>query len=468
MTALPLAGPSGQLRGKAESRRVVNWMPVQTETNTGKGGQGAYLKQCPGLRYLCNLGYPVAGLKAANGVLYAMAGSQLVEVSASFGQTVRGTMGTGVPSFGVNQTQLNVVCGNASYVYDFATHVITKVLTNWQGSALVSVLDGYGVYSQAGTRQFYISGNEDFTALNVLQFASAEGSTGNIVGHIEQHRQIVFLKETTGEVWYDDPNAGADFPLARNSSATIEVGCAAAHTLHKIGGVAYWLGADENGQGVVFGMAGYVPQRVSHHALEELLAALPDLSQAVAWVYHQEGLTFYVLNVPGLATTWVYEVSAGTWHERADWDTTNGQFVPWRANCHAVAYGMHIVGDSLGNLYELSPLKSSNYTGPLVRDFISPHNATAELAVTRFGSLQLDCETGQGLSDGSQGQVMLRYSNDGGANWSNWRYLTLGVVGATLARARATMLGISRDRVWHLRVTDDVLVNPLAVVINAV
>lgn len=463
MPSLPLAGPTGQLRGGAETRRVVGWMPVATESQTAKGALNYYLKQCAGLNLLGNLGGPVAGLCAANGALYAAANGKLQSISSSLVATPVGSVSGAIVSMAANETQLSCVGDGVNYVLDFGTSIVTPVVENWQGSILVDVLDGYGVYSQPGTRQFYISNHEDFTVLNPLYFASAESSDGFIIGHIVRHRELLVMKEKTVEVWYDDVSA-TDFPFSRNSGANIEAGLVAPRSLKKVGGVAYWLGCDGNGVGIVFSMAGYAPARVSNHALEEKLSALPDLTGATAFTYHQEGLTYYVLNVPGLESTWVYEVSAGMWHERAE--LIDGEYQPWRATCHAFAYGKHIVGDAAGNIYQLDPLTTNNGGDVLVRDFISPHSALPTLKKQRFSSLQLDCRVGQGKADGSQALIQLRYSNDGGQKWGAWRQMTLGNVGRTLARARATLLGSAYDRVWHLRVTDDVQCNPLAIVVN--
>ena len=70
MPSLPLAGPTYQLRDtRAAVDRCVNWVPVQIESGTGKGGAAAYLKQVPGKAQLCDLGAPVRGIYCADGVL---------------------------------------------------------------------------------------------------------------------------------------------------------------------------------------------------------------------------------------------------------------------------------------------------------------------------------------------------------------------------------------------------------------
>lgn len=467
MTALSLVGPSNGLRfGKADCERTINYMPVMIESGQGKGGAVAYLKQIPGLRLLAGLGDEIRGLFVARNGLYAVAGNGIFEVTSSFISTRRGSMFSASGSVGMaqNNTQLAVVDGAGLYVLDLDSLTLTTNPANWRGSVVVDTLDGYGLFAATDSNQFYVSANQDFTTFDALDFASAEGSSGNIASLIVKHREAVFLKTKTGEVWYDA--GGADFPLSRNDGANIEIGCAAPHTLVKKGGVAFWLGRDESGSAAVFQMAAYQPQRISSHALEELLEAAGDLSGATAFAYSQEGLSFYVLQVPGLQTTWVYEVTTGAWHERAE--LVNGQYQPWRATSYAYVYGMHIVGDAQGNLYELDVSKNTNNGETLVRDRITPHMALQTLKRVRIGSIQIDCEVGAGLPSGFSPKLMLRYSDDGGKTWGSWRYLTLGVVGQYKARARATMLGCTRDRVWHIRCTDDVACNVLSAVVDEV
>lgn len=467
MPALSLVGPSYPLRfGKADCERTINYMPVIIESGNGKGGNQGYLKQIPGLRLLCNLGGALRGLVVARDVLYAVAGSTLYQVSNAWSSTNRGTVAAGSNPVGlsVNETQIAIACGASGYAYDLDTTTLTAISANWRGSNLVDVLDGFGVFAEPDTAQFYLSGAQDFTSLDALDFATAEGSTGNIVSWLVKHRELLILKQNTGEVWYDA--GGADFPLSRNDGANIEIGCAAAYSLQKIGGVAFWLGRDDQGAAAVFSMQAYQPQRISTHALEELLEQITDLSGATAFTYHQDGLTFYVLNVPGLSTTWVYEVTSGQWCERAEF--VDGDYQPWRATCHAFVYGLHVIGDAEGNLYALDVTKNTNNGDTLVRDRITPHFAAPTLRRQRVGSLQIECGVGQGITLGAEARLMLRYSDDGGKTWGNWRYPTLGEIGQFKARARVSMLGAARDRVWHIRVTDDVSCDLLSAVFDEV
>jgi hypothetical protein len=438
-------------------------MPVLIESGSGKGGQSAYLKQVPGKVAKVSLGSALRGAFVAREVLYVVAGSKFYRIASDWTATELGTLSSssGPVDFADNTTQLVMVDGPNGYVYDLDEGTFAAIGGSWPGSERVSILDGFGIYCEPDTEQFFVTSNQDFSVIDALNYASAEGTTGNIVAHIVKHRELLILKERTGEVWYS--SGGADFPLSRNDGAAIEFGCAATHSLQKIAGTAFWLTKDENGSATVSAMTSYTPQRVSSHALEEALSGIADLSGAYAFTYQQEGLSFYVLQVPGLSSTWVYELASGVWHERGEW--VNGEWAQDLATCHAYAYGVHIVGGSDGKVYVLDPLTSQSNGAELVRDWISPHNAQPSAARMRFGSLQVDCEVGEGLA-GSDAKLMLRYSDDGGKVWSNWRYMTLGEIGRYQARARATMLGSGRDRVWNIRVSDAVQCNPVAVLVD--
>lgn len=52
--------------------------------------------------------------------------------------------------------------------------------------------------------------------------------------------------------------------------------------------------------------------------------------------------------------------------------------------------------------------------------------------------------------------IQLRYSRDGGRNWSEWRHLDMGEVGDFVKTIAARRLGRGKQWVFDLRVTDPV------------
>lgn len=480
MPALPLAGPSNYLRFlTADCERTVNWMPVNIE-GQGKGGQTRYLKQCPGLKAFGSAGTgPVTALVQARGILYAAINGRLIRVASDATQIDVGAVDQFSYFTAVNNTQIAIASKTAMRVYDLDDLSMSSVELNFLGTSSLDVLDGYGILAQPGTTTFYITANQDFTVIDALQYASAEGSNGNITSLIVKNREIQILKEQNSEIWYD--SGATDFPLTRNDGANIEAGSGAGRTLVKIGGVAYWLGKDASGGNVVFAMSGYAPQRVSNRALEEQLSEIDDVSDSYAFSYTDEGQSFIVLQVPGLQTTWVYDVSASMWHERAEY--VNGVFQPWRATCHAYCYGKHFVGDASGQIYVMEHAWNMYGTDVMVRDRYTPTQASPTNQPQRFGMLQIECSVGEGVVDVSivpsdppyevqtprAAKLMLRYANDGtNIEGKSWKYLSLGKIGELKTRCRATMLGSARTRRWQIRVTDDIRCDVLDAIVNEV
>jgi hypothetical protein len=74
-----------------------------------------------------------------------------------------------------------------------------------------------------------------------------------------------------------------------------------------------------------------------------------------------------------------------------------------------------------------------------------------------YSKFEILCETGTGAT------VMLRYSDDNGATWSDWKYETVGAIGNYSNKAKFTRLGSGFDRVFHVRTTANAPFNPVAV-----
>jgi len=109
---------------------------------------------------------------------------------------------------------------------------------------------------------------------------------------------------------------------------------------------------------MIMQMEGYLPKRISTHAVENTLAN-EYIDDAVAWTYQLEGHECYVVSFPTLNLTWVYDVTTTMWHK---WlYVTNGNvYERHRGNCSAVFQGLVLCGDyANGKIYELD---RENYT----------------------------------------------------------------------------------------------------------
>ena len=76
----------------------------------------------------------------------------------------------------------------------------------------------------------------------------------------------------------------------------------------------------------------------------------------------------------------------------------------------------------------------------------------------RHAALTLAVETGVGLTtgQGSDPQIMLRWSDDGGHTWSNEHWLSMGPEGDFDRRMIWRRLGAPRDRIYEISGSDPV------------
>lgn len=335
------------------------------------------------------------------------------------------------------------------------------------GPVRVAFMDGYFIVPTASTRQFQISALYDGTDWDGLDIGLKEGAPDNLSTLIVANRQLWLLGEQTAEVWFNtgDP----DFPFARIQGAFLEQGIAARETLQELDGGVYWVTKSRNGDAmVVQGLQLTSPRRISTYPLEEAIKSYGDISGATAYTYQEGGHSFYALNFPSADTTWHFDTSTSLWHERQS-TTSVGYLSRHRAQTHAFYQGRHIVGDfESKNLYELSNSTYDDNGLPLPVIRSSPHVSSDGERIF-FAAMQLDMETGKGLTSGqgSDPQVVLDMSDDGGHTWSREKITSAGKIGEYKRRVMWRRLGQSRDRVFRVKITDPIPVTLISALVEA-
>jgi hypothetical protein len=123
-----------------------------------------------------------------------------------------------------------------------------------------------------------------------------------------------------------------------------------------------------------------------------------------------------------------------------------------------------VVGDfENGNIYafDLDVYADNGSIQKWLRSWRALPTGQNNLKRTAHHSLQLDCESGVGLNlgQGSDPQVMLRWSDDGGHTYSNEHWSPVGKIGVYQHRVFWRRLGMTlklRDRVYEVSGTDPV------------
>lgn len=458
----PILGSAYVARSvNAADNRMINLFP---EIIPEGGKEPAFLNRAPGLKLKVSVGLgPIRGMWEFNDNLYVVSRDKLYKVDSSYAVTTLGTVsGTSGPvSMSDNGTQLFVACNGPSYIYNSQTNAFAQITdSDFPGAGTVSYLDGYFVFNEPNSQKIWVTALLDGTSVDPLDFASAEGSPDGVVGIIVDHRELWVFGTNSVEVWYNSGNA--DFPLSRIQGAFNEIGCAAPYSIAKMDNGLFWLGKDARGQGIVYRANGYTGTRISTHAVEWQIQQYENMSDAIAYTYQQDGHSFYVLIFPQANRTWVYDVATQAWHERAGF--ANGEFTRHRSNCQAFFQGEVLVGDyQNANVYsfDLDDYSDNGSIQKWLRSWRALPTGQNNLKRTAQHSLQLDCETGVGLNlgQGSDPEVMLRWSDDGGHTWSNEHWVSIGKIGEYYRRAIWRRLGMTlklRDRVYELSGTDPV------------
>jgi hypothetical protein len=178
----------------------------------------------------------------------------------------------------------------------------------------------------------------------------------------------------------------------------------------------------------------------------------------------QDGHTFYSLTFPTANATWVYDMTTALWHQRGWRDPATGTLGRHRANCYVFAFGKSLVGDyQTGAIYELDPRTYSDNGAALVLQATFPPLFDGENAgLVEQNWLVLECETGVGLDSGlvpgTDPQVSLLVSDDGGNLYAPALRRSLGPIGKTKHVVEWRALGSSADRRCKIEVSDPVKV----------
>jgi hypothetical protein len=456
----PILGQAYVARSvNAADNRLINMFPEATPD----GQTGGFLNRAPGLRRLASVGTgPIRGLWQYGDYGYVVSGARLYRLDSNWTSTPIGAVsGSGPVSMVDNGTQLFVAANPDGYIYDASTQQYAKITdVDFPGAKTVGYLDGYFVFQEPNSQRFWTSELLDGTQIDPLSFASAEGMPDDLVSLFVDHREVWLFGTQSVEVWYDA--ATTPFPLARIQGAVNEFGCAATYSVAKMDNSIFWLGADARGQGIVFRANGYTGQRISTHAVEYAIQSYGTISDAIAFTYQQDGHSFYVLTFPTAQKTWVFDAATSMWHERAGF--ANGQFIRHRANCQMFFNNENIVGDfENGNVYayDLDVYADGTFPQKWLRSWRALPTNQNNLKRTAQHSLQVNIEAGVGLvsGQGSDPQIMLRWSDDGGHTWSNEHWMSIGKIGAYATRAIRRRLGMTdklRDRVYEISGTDPV------------
>lgn len=401
---------------------------------------------------------------AEAGRSFAIIGATLWEEDVYGGLTSRGSVGMDAYPATIRSNgagQLFITSAGDGYVYTLATNTLAAVSALADKARMGGMLDGYNValdtITNSTTPTLYISDSLDAATWDPTRFIQNSATSDPWQAVLVSNRYLYLLGERTSQVWYDV--GSSPVPFALYPSGIIQYGIAATFSAAVADGAPIWLAQTANGSGMVVRASGLAPEVISTYPVQRAISSYSTISDAIAEVYTEMGHTFYLLTFPTAQATWCYDVQSQVWHKRGTWISEEGRYRAWRPRWHAYAFGQHrwLDGET-GSLYTASVDVATDVDGrPLRRVRRAPALVQENQRIV-FAGFELDLERGQGAvtGQGSDPQVMLRFSDDGGETWSSEKWRSAGPLGQYRKRVRWNRMGQSRRRVFEVVVSDPI------------
>ncbi len=405
-------------------------------------------------------GSNVQGMQVMGGNLYVVAGNNVIKVTPDKVTTNLGLI-TGQQlqvDMANNGTQLGIVSSDTTGWVATSSALVKITDGNFPGASSICYLQGFGIFSTPNSQQMFLSKSYDLTAYTA-DFASVISSSSNLVRVSSFNNGVWLFTSTSYEVWGNNGASPIPYQIIGSDSNSTR-GIVGKFAVTQDANSMYILADD----GIVYSFVGFTPQRVSQHGVEAAIQKHRDnggISDVLMMTYTQRGHKFMCMIFPTQGATWVFDITQGLWHERETYGSINKR---WTVNCIVEFAGKILVGDYAdGHIYELDLDTFVDDDVPIQR--IMQGAVTWEEAnrITH-DMVRLDIDAGVGLDGIGQGtdpQVIMQYSDDGGKTWSNERWKPIGKIGEFKNQCVWRRNGQSRQRIYRFMITD-----PVAVKVN--
>jgi hypothetical protein len=447
---VPLFGVGTQARSLNVSAqdRTNLYVEVQSDPEAN----GIVLYPTPGKRVFVNFGAnPIRGLYQRGDVIYAVNGATLWEVAANGTLTNRGTLNStgGRVDMTDNGLALFIVDGTDGYTLTFSGNTFAEITdADFVAGETCDFLNGRVLVQQSNSGRFGWSGVYANT-WDALDFATAETNPDNLV-RVKVDSGILYLfGESTTESWGD--SGAEDQPFARIGASAMQWGLAARWSVAKFMGSLACLGKNRLGGVQVYLVAGSSFKPISTPELEQEIAGYSAVSDATGFGYMVNGHPMYQLNFPTANKSWIYDGQSSQWSRVSSGEGRD------RGDIQINFLNDSYVSDyESGKLYVLDPDTYTEDGQTIVREVVTRHSKAGDYL--HLSQLWVEMEPGVGLTtgQGSDPQLMLQVSRDGGHTYGNEMWRSIGAIGKYKARAVWNRLGRARDFVFKLRVTDPV------------
>lgn len=319
----------------------------------------------------------------------------------------------------------------------------------------LTFLGGYFFWTTADSRCFSSDIND--TGVNANNYITAETQPDGLLRGVPFRRDLLLMGTSSTEFYTDAGNAtGFPFSLGPVIPYGLWGPYAVAGYELNFTGPLIWVAND----GKVYQLNGYSPSLISTSHIERMIETVTDRNELRASVYIAAGHQCWVLQ--SNSWTLVYDLSTGTWHERASYMQST-----WRMEFGVSAFNEWLVLDEAnGNVYRMNDRSKREASGaltstPLALELWSSqqHNFPVRTPVVYAA---FDFVTGVGLDRGispiqTSPVASISWSDDGAMTFGNALLRELGTQGE-FSRIEINRTGITQrvGRQWKIQISDPV------------
>ena len=280
-------------------------------------------------------------------------------------------------------------------------------------------------------------------------FLTAEQFPDRVVALARQNNQVVVLGESSIEFFYDAANVSGS-PLSRNDSAIIQMGCAFPYAVYQQERTYMFVAQSESGGRAAWLVEGFSPKKISDEFIDRILDAETNPEDVRGFGFRTMGHMFYLINLPTLHKTLVYDIEEKLWHEWAS--TVDGDQVEFQYNYATDNHSgkMHVIHKSLGKICSIDP-QSYIDAGDDVYVEITTNRYDMDTYRRKF--IHNFVIVGDRYSTESNNSIDLSWTDDDYQTWSNDNVITL-----IDSIPRWNRLGSFRRRAFKIKHQQD---NPL-------
>jgi hypothetical protein len=455
----------------ADCEVAVNWYPESIESGMGQSAMALY--PTPGLGLFVTLpgmvqvrtGFEFAGRKFW--VAQDLFNQYLWETPNGVAATNYGKLGVanGASSFAANNANQLMVCSSGLlFLFALTTNVLAEIDTS-SGTVVIGPVaqiafsDGFFVALIASSQTIQVSSllNGAASGWSPLNFTIVSVFPDQVLSMLVDHREVWFWGSKQTIPYFD---AGAPiFPYLPVPGGFIEQGIIAPASPVKLDNSVMWIGGDERGAGVAWRANGYLPTRISTHAIEYQWQNYPTMKDAIGYSFQYLGHSYAHWYFPSANKSWRYDVATGLWHQPA---SGVGGLQAHLSQCHIFDGVQHLVGDrSSGNIYVMSNAYLTDNGNPIQRIRRGPP-VSSEQEYMFLHKFQLFIESGLGpdppLTDAEGNprgpQFYFRLSKDGGHTWTDPVVMDAGQSGDFTRRLLIRRMGRARSVIFEVSTTD--------------